>query len=59
MQGYCKDKAYIAAQGPKPETVVDFWRMIWQEDVRVICMMLNVIEAGKVKYTTRTPLQWR
>lgn len=47
-KGYKKEKRYIATQGPKPNTVVDFWRMIWQENVLIICMLANVIESGKV-----------
>jgi protein tyrosine phosphatase len=42
-------KAYIAAQGPKPETVVAFWRMIWQEDVRAIVMVTGLMEGHKEK----------
>lgn len=48
-QGYFKEKAYIATQGPKANTVVDFWRMIWHEDVRVIAMLVNVMEGKKVR----------
>ena len=43
-----KRKTYIATQGPKPNTVIDFWRMIWQEKVQIICMMANLMENGKV-----------
>nr|CAD7256310.1 unnamed protein product [Timema shepardi] len=47
--GYKADKFYIATQGPRPNTVVDFWRMVWQEQVSVIAMLANVIENGKKK----------
>ncbi|KAM0726010.1 Receptor-type tyrosine-protein phosphatase mu [Formica fusca] len=49
ITGYKKEKRYIATQGPKPNTVIDFWRMIWQENVLIICMLANVIENGKTK----------
>ncbi|RLU27101.1 hypothetical protein DMN91_000900 [Ooceraea biroi] len=49
ITGYRKKKHYIATQGPKPNTVIDFWRMIWQENVLIICMLTNVIENGKTK----------
>jgi protein tyrosine phosphatase len=49
LKGYGgNEKAYIATQGPKSNTVIDFWRMVYQEKVRIICMMANIIENGKV-----------
>ncbi|XP_012142815.2 uncharacterized protein LOC100876654 isoform X1 [Megachile rotundata] len=49
IKGYKKERCYIATQGPKPNTVIDFWRMIWQEEVLVICMLANLTEGGKIK----------
>ncbi|XP_062576058.1 uncharacterized protein LOC134237898 [Saccostrea cucullata] len=50
---YIKDVAgkrrYIATQGPRKNTVQDFWEMIWQEDIRVIVMVTNLIEGSKIK----------
>ncbi|XP_039309412.1 uncharacterized protein LOC105202166 [Solenopsis invicta] len=49
ITGYQKEKRYIAMQGPEPNTVTDFWRMIWQENVLIICMLTNVVENEKTK----------
>ncbi|XP_076349495.1 receptor-type tyrosine-protein phosphatase mu-like isoform X2 [Tachypleus tridentatus] len=49
IDGYERQKEYIATQGPKPNTVVDFWRMVWQEGVTLIAMVTNLIEKGKTK----------
>uniref|UniRef100_A0A8W8NSI4 protein-tyrosine-phosphatase n=1 Tax=Magallana gigas TaxID=29159 RepID=A0A8W8NSI4_MAGGI len=43
------DAVYIASQGPKPKTVGDFWKMIWQENVFVIAMVTNLKEGDKIK----------
>ncbi|XP_033647839.1 uncharacterized protein LOC117307256 isoform X1 [Asterias rubens] len=42
-------KVYIAAQGPLPHTVVDFWRMLWESGVEVVIMACNEYEGGKHK----------
>ncbi|XP_013414194.1 receptor-type tyrosine-protein phosphatase delta-like [Lingula anatina] len=50
IDGYKKRKAFIAAQSPfTDETVVDFWRMILQENVSQIVMVTRPIEDGVPK----------
>ncbi|XP_050973426.1 tyrosine-protein phosphatase non-receptor type 18 isoform X2 [Labeo rohita] len=49
IKGAAKNKMYIATQGPLSSTVVDFWRMIWQHNVKVIIMACREFEMGKKK----------
>ena len=48
MQGYRKRSAYIATQGPLPSTVNDFWRMVWEYEIKCIVMLCNLQEDGVV-----------
>ncbi|XP_075882851.1 tyrosine-protein phosphatase non-receptor type 18 [Nelusetta ayraudi] len=41
--------SYIASQAPLSATLRDFWRMIWQHDVKVIVMACREVEMGKTK----------
>ncbi|XP_067685086.1 receptor-type tyrosine-protein phosphatase epsilon-like [Haliotis asinina] len=49
ITGYDNKTGYIATQGPKPTTVPDFWRMVWQEDVTQIVMLTRLKEMNKKK----------
>ncbi|XP_046733317.1 receptor-type tyrosine-protein phosphatase H [Silurus meridionalis] len=50
INGYGKkNKQYIAAQGPLPSTVSDFWRMVWEQKSSAIVMLTNCTEGGKIK----------
>uniref|UniRef100_A0A8C4SNZ8 Tyrosine-protein phosphatase non-receptor type 13 n=1 Tax=Erpetoichthys calabaricus TaxID=27687 RepID=A0A8C4SNZ8_ERPCA len=40
---------YIACQGPLPNTLADFWQMVWEQKSNVIAMMTQEVESGKVK----------
>jgi len=42
-------KIYIATQGPLPNTINDFWWMVWQEKSDCILMVTKEIERGKHK----------
>ncbi|KTG41720.1 hypothetical protein cypCar_00028404 [Cyprinus carpio] len=49
MPGYTSKKEFIAAQGPLPCTVDDFWRLIWEKNVHTIVMLTKCNEQGRVK----------
>ncbi|KAI4894586.1 hypothetical protein NFI96_018812, partial [Prochilodus magdalenae] len=49
IAGYNSRKEYIAAQGPLPATVNEFWRMIWEKHVQTIVMLTKCNEQGRVK----------
>ena len=51
-QGYNRKHAYICTQGPLPNTVHDFWRMVWEEDSCCIIMLTNLVEKYKVGHMT-------
>ncbi|PVD24656.1 hypothetical protein C0Q70_15140 [Pomacea canaliculata] len=48
-QGCSREKAYIATQGPRSNTVDDLWWLVWQENATQIVMLTNLIEGGKDK----------
>lgn len=40
---------YIATQGPLPNTLIEFWRMVQQESSNFIVMLTTIIERGRIK----------
>ncbi|XP_058256323.1 receptor-type tyrosine-protein phosphatase C isoform X11 [Hemibagrus wyckioides] len=49
IEGYKESNKYIAAQGPKEETVGDFWTMIWEQKTSIIVMVTRCEEGNKNK----------
>ncbi|KAL3250571.1 hypothetical protein MRX96_055474 [Rhipicephalus microplus] len=49
VKGCNSEREYIAAQGPNALTVNDFWRMIWEHDVKIIIMLTQFVEGNKKK----------
>ena len=48
---------YIAAQGPDEATIPLFWEMIWQQNVRVIVMLTNLVE-GTGFHSVKCSMYW-
>ncbi|XP_078490769.1 receptor-type tyrosine-protein phosphatase epsilon [Ciona intestinalis] len=49
VSGYMMAKKWIACQGPKKETINDFWKMIWEQNCATIIMVTRLVENGKPK----------
>ncbi|XP_050191762.1 receptor-type tyrosine-protein phosphatase eta isoform X5 [Myiozetetes cayanensis] len=49
MPGYNSKKAFIAAQGPLPNTIDDFWQMIWEKNIYSIVMLTKCMEQARTK----------
>uniref|UniRef100_A0A8C5QAK9 protein-tyrosine-phosphatase n=1 Tax=Leptobrachium leishanense TaxID=445787 RepID=A0A8C5QAK9_9ANUR len=49
IDGYKEKNKFIAAQGPKQETVNDYWRMVWEQKSATIVMLTNLKERKEDK----------
>ncbi|XP_061084123.1 receptor-type tyrosine-protein phosphatase epsilon isoform X2 [Conger conger] len=49
IDGYKEKNKFIAAQGPKQETVADYWRMVWEQKASTIVMLTNLKERKEDK----------
>ncbi|GAM25942.1 hypothetical protein SAMD00019534_091170, partial [Acytostelium subglobosum LB1] len=43
------EKQYICTQGPLQNTIVDFWRMVWENNSRIIVMLSKELENYRPK----------
>uniref|UniRef100_A0A673G3T4 Receptor-type tyrosine-protein phosphatase alpha n=1 Tax=Sinocyclocheilus rhinocerous TaxID=307959 RepID=A0A673G3T4_9TELE len=57
INGYQEKNKFTAAQGPKEETVNDFWRMIWEQNTATIVMVTNLKERKECKCAQYWPDQ--
>ncbi|NP_001027788.1 receptor-type tyrosine-protein phosphatase C precursor [Takifugu rubripes] len=59
IDGFKELKKYIAAQGPKEETVSNFWRMIWEQQTSIIVMVSRCEEGNRIKCAQYWPSEDR
>ena len=50
IDGYMTRRAFIVTQAPLPDTIPDFWRMIWEQESSTIVMLSKETEGGKVYF---------
>ncbi|KAJ8394748.1 hypothetical protein AAFF_G00041030 [Aldrovandia affinis] len=48
VPGGASEHDFICTQGPLRNTQVDFWRMVWEQNVRVVVMVTACKENGRV-----------
>ncbi|XP_005596596.1 receptor-type tyrosine-protein phosphatase H [Equus caballus] len=56
IPGLWSPQEFIAAQGPLPQTVGDFWRLVWEQQSHTLVMLTNCVESGRVKCEHYWPL---
>ena len=49
IPGILIPQRFICSQGPKENTVNDFWLMLWENEVRHLVMVTKLVERGKKK----------
>lgn len=48
VPGGGSERDFICTQGPLPNTVADFWRMVWEQNVRIIVMVTALRQRNTV-----------
>ena len=51
-----KVQGFIATQGPLPETVPDFWRLVWEQNARTVVMLTNAQVYHRSSLCNMSPL---
>ncbi|EDO48187.1 predicted protein, partial [Nematostella vectensis] len=49
IDGYMAKRTFIATQAPIPETIPDFWRMVWEQNCCTIVTLAQEVEQAKAK----------
>lgn len=57
IQGLWSPQEFIATQGPLPQTMGDFWRLVWEQQSHCLVMLTNCVELGWVRGLELTLIQ--
>lgn len=55
VHSYHERDSFIATQGPKQNTIGDFWRMIFEKEVSTIVMLTPLVDRGRERCTMYWP----
>ena len=55
-EGNYLNRPWIVTQGPMDNTIEDFWRMVWQEDIRLVVMLTKTFEVVRLMCSQYWPL---
>ncbi|XP_064812692.1 receptor-type tyrosine-protein phosphatase V-like isoform X2 [Oncorhynchus masou masou] len=57
VPGGCTERDFICTQGPLRSTVADFWRMVWEQNVRIIVMVTALKQKDMVLCDEYWPME--
>ena len=59
VQGGSSERDFICTQGPLRNTMADFWRMVWEQNVSIIVMVTALRHKDVVRKQHCTPcIEW-
>jgi len=59
IDGYNKKNSYIATASPySDECIMQFWQMIWEQNVQQIVMVGQILNACFKRLSLEVPLSW-
>ncbi|XP_024240764.1 receptor-type tyrosine-protein phosphatase V isoform X1 [Oncorhynchus tshawytscha] len=57
VPGGCTERDFICTQGPLRSTIADFWRMVWEQNVKIIVMVTALKQKDMVLCDEYWPME--